>query len=139
VIWGGVHGIFLASERLIGKDSVYRSLPRPFRIAVTFAIVLFAWVFFRADDLSSAIRYLGSMFGFRQPSAGAAVLGSIIYSRDHLIGLIACAITTWFGKQSWDIAQKISPAKAIIMVILFIWTIAAMFTQSFNPFLYFQF
>jgi len=139
VIWGGVHGILLASERLIGKDSVYRRLPRPVRIAVTFAIVLITWVFFRADDLTSAMRYLGSMFGLRQPAAGAALLGSVIYSRDHLIALFACAITAWFGKQSWDIAQKISPTKAVIMIILFVWTVAAMFTQSFNPFLYFQF
>jgi len=139
VIWGGVHGILLASERLIGKDSFYRRLPRPVRVTITFAIVLFTWVFFRADNLMSAMRYLGAMFGLRQPSAGAALLGSIIYSRDHLIALIACAITAWFGKQSWDIAQKTSPAKAIIMIILFVWAIAAMFTQSFNPFLYFQF
>ncbi len=139
VIWGGIHGLMLAFERIIGKDSLYRRFPRPVRVTITFGITLIAWVFFRADDLAAAIRYLGAMFGLRRPATGAGLLGSVIYSRDHLIMLAACAITVWFGKQSWDIAQKTSPVKAVIMICLFIWAIAAMFTQSFNPFLYFQF
>jgi alginate O-acetyltransferase complex protein AlgI len=139
VIWGGIHGLLLAYERMIGKDSIYRALPRPLRVMITFIITLITWVFFRADDFTSAIRYLGAMLGLRRPASGAALLGSIIYSRDHLIIFIACAIAVWFGKQSWEIAQKMSPAKVAIMIGLFILALAAMFTQSFNPFLYFQF
>jgi len=139
VIWGGVHGLFLASERMIGKNSVYRKLPKPFRVAITFVIVLITWVFFRAVDLASAIRYLGAMFGLRGPAPGDSLLGAVIYSRDHLIMLIVCAIVVWFGRQSWDIAQKISFPKAVLLTVLFLWALAAMFTQSFNPFLYFQF
>src|SRR5690606_13656681 len=30
-IWGGIHGIWLAVERMQGKDSFYRHLPRPVR------------------------------------------------------------------------------------------------------------
>jgi alginate O-acetyltransferase complex protein AlgI len=139
VIWGGVHGILLAFERMIGKDSIYRALPRPIRVMLTFIIVLITWVFFRAVDLTSAIRYLGSMFGLRRPAAGASLLGAVLYSRDHLIILMACAIAVWFGRQSWDMAQEISLVKAIAIIGLLIWALAAMFTQSFNPFLYFQF
>ena len=139
VIWGGVHGLLLASERMIGKDSIYRALPRPARIMITFTIILITWVFFRAVDLASATRYLGTMFGLRRPAAGATLLGAVIYSRDHLVMFVACGIAVWFGKQSWQIAQKISPAKAAMMIGLFIWALVAMLTQSFNPFLYFQF
>src|SRR4051794_715611 len=42
VIWGGIHGGVLAAERARGKDSAYRRLPRPVRVAVTFAIVCLA-------------------------------------------------------------------------------------------------
>ncbi len=100
---------------------------------------VFTWVFFRADNLASAVRYLGAMFGILRPASGAELLGPVIYSRDHLMMLVACAAVVWFSKQSWDIAQKLSPAKAIMMIGVFIWAIIAMFTQSFNPFLYFQF
>jgi len=139
VIWGGIHGILLALERVTGKNSIYCGLSRPLRICFTFIIVLITWVFFRSENLGDALRYLGAMFGIIHPHAGASLIGSVIYSRDHLIMFIVCIAITWFGKQSWHITERISLVKAIAMVLLFIWALAAMFTQSFNPFLYFQF
>lgn len=139
VIWGGVHGILLAYERMIGKDSFYRRLPRVIRIIFTFLIVLITWVFFRADNLPSAISYLSAMFSLSTSAGGSVLLGSIIYSRYHLIILLCCAVAVWFGKHSWQIVEKVNPGKVIIMIILFIISLLAMFTQSFNPFLYFQF
>ena len=62
VIWGGLHGGMLALERAAGKDSFYRRLPKPLRIGITFVLVLITWVFFRAEDLSAAFRYLENMF-----------------------------------------------------------------------------
>lgn len=139
VIWGGVHGILLAYERMMGKDSLYRRLPRVIRVIVTFLIVLITWVFFRADNLPSAMSYLGSMFGLSESAGGSKLLGSVIYSRYHVIIFLCCAVVVWFGKHSWQIAEKITFRKAVIMIILFIISLLAMFTQSFNPFLYFQF
>jgi alginate O-acetyltransferase complex protein AlgI len=139
VIWGGIHGIFLAYERMIGKDSAYRRLPRTMRIAITFIIILITWVFFRAESLEEAIRYLGAMFGILKPKMGAELLGAVIYSGDHIIMFAVCAVAVWFGKQSWDIAQEINFMKMIMLILLFIIALSAMFTQSFNPFLYFQF
>ena len=40
VVWGGLHGALLAFERMRGKAAVYRRLPVPLRVAVTFALVL---------------------------------------------------------------------------------------------------
>ena len=47
VIWGAIHGSMLAFERMQGKNSPYRHLPAFLQVAVTFAIVCIAWVFFR--------------------------------------------------------------------------------------------
>src|SRR3954467_1707343 len=63
VLWGAIHGGMLAFERAQGKASVYRRLPRPVRVAITFFVVCLSWVFFRAKTLPEAIRYLASMFG----------------------------------------------------------------------------
>src|SRR5688572_15898666 len=63
VIWGAIHGVVLGVERMQGKDSFYRSLPRPIRVAITFFIVCIAWVFFRAETLPQAMSYLSSLFG----------------------------------------------------------------------------
>jgi acyl carrier protein len=50
----------LAFERSQGRESFYHNLPKPLRIALTFAIVLIAWVFFRAPNLNRAVAYLAS-------------------------------------------------------------------------------
>jgi len=139
VIWGAIHGILLAYERMRGKESLYHRLPLPLRITINFFIVLITWVFFRADSLSLAIKYLISMFGISNAHQGSLLLGSIIYSRYHLFIFLCCAIIVWFGKHSWQIAEKVTPVKVAIMIILFIISLFAMFTQSYNPFLYFQF
>src|SRR4051794_2201612 len=39
VIWGGIHGSALAFERAQGKNSLYRRLPPPLQVAITFLIV----------------------------------------------------------------------------------------------------
>ncbi|MBD3180687.1 hypothetical protein GF312_00240 [Candidatus Poribacteria bacterium] len=139
VIWGGIHGIMLAGERMMGRDSIYRRLPRIMRITITFLIILVTWVFFRAESLDQAMKYLGYMFGINRPYAGAELIGSIIYSRDHVVMFIVCAIAVWFGRHSWKIVEKITFAKVVVLILLFIIALFAMFTQSFNPFLYFQF
>jgi len=58
-------------ERWRGKQSLYRAWPRSLRIALTFVLMLFSWVWFRADTLSEAMSYFGSMFGLA-PVASAA-------------------------------------------------------------------
>jgi alginate O-acetyltransferase complex protein AlgI len=139
VVWGSIHGIMLALERMMGKKSIYNLLPRPFRVMITFVIILITWVFFRSGSISIAGKYLSSMIGIRQQFGGSALLGSLIYSRDHIFVFIACAVVVWFGKQSWELAQKNFALKAVTIIALFIWSLMAMYTQSYNPFLYFQF
>ena len=54
VVWGGIHGLALALERARGRRSLAARLPRPAQTAFTFAIVCFAWVFFRAAGLGDS-------------------------------------------------------------------------------------
>ena len=64
VIWGALHGGLLAFERAFGKRPLYFALPTPLRVGLTFVIVLFTWVFFRAKDLPAALAYCATMLGF---------------------------------------------------------------------------
>ena len=59
VVWGALHGTYLVLERiataLAGHWAVWRTgAGRVFLAAVTFALVCFAWVFFRANDFPKA-------------------------------------------------------------------------------------
>lgn len=65
VIWGGLHGIYLAIERKIrerwpGWYAGGRAMSC-LRIAITFHLVCFAWIFFRARDLAGAGRILADI------------------------------------------------------------------------------
>jgi alginate O-acetyltransferase complex protein AlgI len=139
VIWGAIHGGWLALERALGKDSWYRRLPHVGRVALTFFIVLIAWVFFRAPDLGSALRYLGSMTGGMAAQPGASLIGGLIRRPYDLINLALAAAIAWFAPQTWDWTRRLTWPKGIACLALLGLALAAMATQGYNPFIYFIF
>lgn len=139
VIWGGIHGGFLALERAAGKDSFYRRLPKALRIAVTFMIVCFAWVFFRSENLARAIAYCRVLVGLSSVREGALLVRGVIYQPCYLIWMCLAAVIVWFGRQTWDYTRRITVPKAVSILLLFAAATVVMMTQSFNPFIYFIF
>ena len=139
IIWGGIHGFFLAFERALGKQSLYHRLPDPVRVSITFLIVLVSWVFFRSPDLASAVHYLGRMAGFGAASENAALIGGIIYQPYYLATMVLAAFITWRMPQTWDWTRSISGGKAILIILLMLLSLAILATQAYNPFIYFIF
>ena len=139
VIWGALHGAFLAGERLRGKTALYGVLPPPLRVAMTFTIVLMTWVFFRARDLPHAFRYLGDMFALGMPQDGAALLSGIVYQPYYLGTFLLAGTIVWSAPQTWEWTRTLTPAKATAVVALLVLSALVLATQAFNPFIYFIF
>ncbi len=140
LVWGGIFGVWLALERLLGKSSIYSQAPRPARVALTFLIVCLAWVFFRADDLPAATRYLASLFNLGGAgNANSLLLRAIFYEPGHVMVMLAAAAIAFFGIQAWDLSRNVTPLRASCALGVLAWSLVAMSAQSFNPFLYFQF
>jgi alginate O-acetyltransferase complex protein AlgI len=139
LIWGAIHGVLLAVERMHGKAALYARLPAVARVAATFVIVLFSWVFFRAADLPSALEYLGAMAGVGSAQPAAVLLGGIIYQPYYLGTVALAAVITWGAPQTWDWTRTLTPLKAAVVVALFVLATIALTTQAFNPFIYFIF
>ncbi|HSM28197.1 MAG TPA: MBOAT family O-acyltransferase [Thioalkalivibrio sp.] len=139
VLWGAMHGFLLGLERIRGRASLYHWLPVPMQVALTFALVLITWVFFRSSDLPSALSYLGAMFGLVQARPEAAILDGIIYQPYYLGTFIAAAIVTWVFPQTWDWTRSIGPLKALLLLLLLLLSVAVLVTQAYNPFIYFIF
>ena len=65
VIWGGLHGLYLIAYRLVNFDTRYSSahqhllmsnwLLQFLQLMLTFHLVSFAWIFFRADSITTAM------------------------------------------------------------------------------------
>lgn len=82
IIWGCLHGIFLIVNHAWSSQKKFR-LPGIFAQALTFLCVLVAWVFFRANDLNSALYILQTMAGFGDISVGPGLFSKIPQLRDY--------------------------------------------------------
>lgn len=79
VVWGALHGGFLvvnhAWQDLSRRLDV--RLPRAVAVALTFLCVVFAWVYFRAPDLTTANRVVLGMLGAGGAELPAALIGAL--------------------------------------------------------------
>ncbi len=139
VLWGGIHGGMLAAERARGKDSWYRRLPRGIRVALTFGTVCLSWVFFRAKTLGEALAYLRSLSGLATPTAAADSIAGIIYTPYHSALFVVAAVVVWAMPNTWAFTERLSVGRAAGGMALLLLAVLMMWTQTTNPFLYFQF
>jgi len=137
VVWGAYHGVLLGFERWLGKQSAYHRLPHPARVGVTFVLVLFSWVLFRSENLAEAGRYFSAMFGLG--GDGMVLLAAQFYGQGKPLLMGLCAFFIVWPLQAYDWSQEVTWPKALALAPAFCGALAAMFSQAFNPFLYFQF
>jgi alginate O-acetyltransferase complex protein AlgI len=139
VIWGGIHGSALGLERRQGKNSIYRRLPRPIQVAITFGIVCLSWVFFRAKTLDQAVHYLRSMFGLVSTTPASDALAGAIYTRYHVTLFALAAVVVFVAPNTWAFTSRLSLPRAAAAATVLGLSVLLMWTQTVNPFLYFQF
>lgn len=102
VIWGGLHGLYLLMERLV-REPLGRTRFKDTRLAsalgviLTFALVCFAWVFFRARGVDSALGILAGMFGM-----GTTALPGF----DRTEGLTALAAMAFVLAGHWILRER---------------------------------
>ncbi len=139
IIWGAMHGLMLGIERSMGRQAVYFKLRRPFRVILTFLLVVLAWVFFRAETLPGAIAYLGSMFGVVQVPDSSLLLKGVVYSPYYLLVMVVSAFVIWRCPQTWDWTKRLDYFRFFIVFLFFALSVALLTLQSYNPFIYFNF
>ncbi len=154
VLWGGLHGLFLAIH------AAYRgpALPRHLSQAVTLLAVILAWVPFRAADLSttwSLARGLLGLNGIALPQMIVSAFPSLSALADPVpvLRFLGDARTLSFPEVSvclllgWTIVLAVphihqwrEGARAIGLTAGFALTVQALFfAPHVSPFLYFQF
>lgn len=139
VCWGLFHAFFLIKERMLDKKAIYEPLPVPVQILLTNVIVLFAWVLFRAPTLDQAWLYWQSMIGMRDATLAAPMLGNLVLQPYLIFTLVLAVLFTQFPWQAHDFAAKVTLPRFLLSFIILLLALLTMFTQAFNPFLYFQF
>jgi len=139
VIWGAIHGAMLGLERARGKRSFYDRMPDVLKAAVTFGVVCVSWVFFRADSLGFAWQFVRTLFGAVTAPEAAALVGAVVYTKYHVASFALCAAVVWLLPQAWQFTQRLTPLKAGACLLTLILSVLFLWTQTVNPFLYYQF
>jgi len=149
IIWGALNALFFLPLLLTNKNrnnlevvaqgKVLPSLKELFSILFTFSLTVFAWVFFRAENLSHAIQYVSDLF--KHP--GSFLLVSIYMKHKViLLLLLIFVLVEWFGREGqYGIAhigikwkRPLRYALYYVIIIAIIW-----FGGKEQQFIYFQF
>lgn len=138
VMWGTYYGILLVLEKYI-YGSYLEKLPVFGQHVYAMLIVMIGWVFFSSADLSTAIHYIGVLFGFgHYPFANMTTL-YLIRTNIILLVLSGAMSTPEPLKQFRFFAKKQPAVSMMIMFTILILSVAYLIYSSYNPFLYFRF
>ena len=151
VVWGLYHGAFLALERAGLSKWLGRVWPL-FSHLYTLLVVLVGWVFFRADNLSTAIDYLQKMAGLGEVTQTALPLSSFTTIELGLTLLLGIIFSTPAYHFLHRLRARIEPALvtsvapyvlSTVYIVglfgLFIISVMYMAANTYNPFIYFRF
>lgn len=142
IVWGLWHGLFLVIERL-GFKKVLDKLPKFIGWIYTMLVVLVGWVFFRADTLSAAMKYLGEMFSFSGGVANGMAQFDNLSFIITVIAIVLCTPVYQFLKgklEKTEVGKKAAfVIGAVLATGLFILSVIFLTGSGYNPFIYFRF
>ena len=158
VIWGAIHGVYQVIGNLTAKPRraliercgrTEKSLPVVWiRRVITFALVAFAWIFFRANNVSDAFSFVGTLFSFEGSFADTLSLMELDLNRILLViaSLIILFITDRALKYE-DVPERLDESRILTKngsFVYYLWAIIALWVllvsqDLVSSFIYFQF
>lgn len=135
--WGIFHGLLLILEKTKFGDFI-KNIPLFFARLYTLTMVIVGWVFFRSDSLSQSLIYIQKMFSFNGMTPNNIQHGYI-----NISALIIGVLIALFYRDNItleNLKNNIISYKYIITTyIIFLFSIALLYIDSRNPFIYFNF
>ncbi len=134
VLWGAWHGGILVLERYWEQRFGKPLLPDWLRVVKTMLLVMIGWVVFRATDIAGALHMFKGMLGLNGLGFSPSIEWQVTPDRLGvlLVGVGLVYTMPWLRRQGGSVFRY-------LLVPLFLWAVATLSSQSFTPFLYFQF
>ena len=57
----------------------------------------------------------------------------------HVVTFVLCAVLVWGAPQAWELTQRLTAPRAALCLAVLAASLLLMWTQTINPFLYYQF
>ncbi len=137
ILWGALHGLFLAIERMAGVRAGKAHLPHGLSWLSTMIVVIVGWVMFRAPSIGDAFVMYRGMFGL----AEIALRPEFLYATQslELLALVAGALIATLGPRRQRMARTIAIPQMIATTSLLVVSFVLLSARLHSPFLYFQF
>jgi alginate O-acetyltransferase complex protein AlgI len=140
ILWGLLHGFFMIIERL-GFNKILKRAPSIIQISYTVFIAAFAFILFRVESFDKAFMVQKSVLGLGAQNYNYTV-GMFMTSYSWLVYSVAiiCSvpIVSWI-----KIPASLQPLNqsllSVIYFALFFFSIMAMASNTYSPFIYFRF
>jgi D-alanyl-lipoteichoic acid acyltransferase DltB (MBOAT superfamily) len=155
VIWGALNALYFLpllltnnnrkNLEVVAEGKLFPSLRELFAMLTTFGLTVFAWIFFRAENVSHAFSYIGGIFSktlfsipfedLKQLSLGAHII--------YVVLLIVCfVLVEWVQRNNKHSLQFRSDNSYRILRRVFYYTLIILiilFNGGKQDFIYFQF
>ncbi len=155
VAWGFLNALYIMpsivfqSNRnnldIVAKGKYLPTIREFFSMAITFSLTAFAWIFFRANDVTHAFQYIHNMLiGLSHKSGYVETINLFYYKIGFTVPLLVILfmIIEWIGREQqfaiahlgikWNRPLRFAMYYSIILAIYF-------FAGSEQQFIYFQF
>ena len=150
ISWGAINAVFflpllLMKENrthidIVAKGKFLPSAQEFFQILLTFSLVSFAWIFFRAESMTHAFNYISEIFS-------ASIFTLPTFEKPYkllitMLMLLVFIVIEWIGRENQFAIQKIgekwNPYMRYAMYYAIVLTIL-LFAGEKQVFIYFQF
>ncbi|WP_300440083.1 MBOAT family O-acyltransferase [Christiangramia sp.] len=147
IVWGALNAIYFLPLLLMKKNrqnievvaynSLFPNVKELFNMLLTFSLTVFAWVFFRAENIGHAFDYLNRIFSL------SILEKPELFPKELLFLLVMFVIMEWLGRKGEYAIERISfglpkPFRWVTYAFLVIFIF--LFNSSSNvEFIYFQF
>ncbi len=154
IIWGALNAVYFLPLLLLKRNrtnletvaqgKTFPTLRELFSMIVTFTLTVFAWIFFRANDVTHAIKYIGGIFSeslFMMPNK-KPFLGAKAHPAVGIAMLFFFLIIEWMGREQQYALAGVGKSwhRSIRWAFYFVLIIAIfLFIGKEQQFIYFQF
>lgn len=148
ILWGAIHGIALAVHKFVmGMFSSFKAqgqdmgrFRRIIGIVITFTIVACSWVFFRAENMETAL----AVFKQIGTSFHGEIIGEFISGYKWVVFFMVIGFLLHFASDKAEakalaLFERLPVVFYPIMLAILIWAVIQLRTGDVQPFIYFQF
>ncbi len=146
IIWGALNAIYFLpllltntnrnNIEIVAKGKLFPSLRDVFSMTSTFFLVLISWIFFRADSITIALKYLKNLFQFNFKN-GLEYLGIERYAPELVLLIIFFLCLEWISREKEHPFFGKWIYLKLVIILLSIVTLGVY--SNITDFIYFQF